>query len=186
MNDFPAQGRMATPLFLHTGCVPESTQHEMYPITGTASIPSAARTWVAKLVSYAPVALIRPYPVQRVFWVNGSTVTTTNVDMGIYSADGVRIYNTGSTVMSGASTAQYVTPATPFVLGAGMYYFAWTCDSTTSRGQAYGGTANGGRMLGLLEETTGSFGLPATMTPVAWARAWGTSVVGVTRTTTGF
>jgi hypothetical protein len=88
--------------------------------------------------------------------------------------------------MGAASTAQYVTPTTPFILSAGRYYFAWTCDNTTSRGMAYGGTANGGRMLGLLQETPGAFGLPATMTPVAWANAWGASVCGVTRTSSGF
>jgi hypothetical protein len=99
MPDFPVQARLATPLFLHTGCVPESTQMDMFLNTGTASIPPAARTWVANLVSYCPIGLARPYPVQRVFWVNGSTIGS-NVDFGIYTADGRRIYNTGSTARS--------------------------------------------------------------------------------------
>lgn len=185
MGDFSAQAYAANPLFLHAGSMPEATQHEMWLITGASSIPPGARTWVANLVGYVPVCLARPYPVNRVFWVNGSTIGS-NVDFGIYSADGRRIYNTGSTAQAGASSVQYVTPATKFMLDAGNYYFAWTCDGTTSRGMAFGGTANGGRVIGLLEETTGAFGLPATMTPVAWARAWGASMMGVTRTTTGF
>lgn len=153
----------------------------------SATAPTgAARTWVAKLVSYCPMAIPYRYPVNRVWWVNGSTNTTTNVDFGIYTADGTRIYNTGSTVMGTVSTVQYVTPGTTFALDPGLYYFAWSCDNTTSRGYALAGTANGSRLSGLLEETTGSFGLPATMTPVAFARAWGPSVCGVTRTTTGF
>ena len=186
MSDFSSQTGIVNPLFLHTGNIPESAMHCMQTIQGGTGLPPAARTWVANLVSYCPMTLTKPYPVQRVFWVNGSTITTTNVDAGIYTADGRRIYNTGSTAASGASLPQYVTPGTPFVLYPGMYYFAWTCDNTTNRGMAYGGAATTGRYIGLLEETTGGFGLPATMTPSVWTRAWTASVVGVTRTTTGF
>lgn len=185
MTDWPIQQRGPQPLFLHTGCVPESPQHEMFMVTNTGA-PIASRTWIAKMVAYCPMMVIRPYPVSRVFWANGGTTTSTNVDAGIYTADGTRLYNTGSTAMSGAGAIQYATPATPFILAPGLYYFAWTCDNTTSRGRAFGGTANAGRVIGLLQETTGSFGLPATMTPVAWANAWGASLMGVTRTTTGF
>lgn len=178
-----------------------STQSSVLPLFvgtldrfGTAGIATGmsnqttanARTWIAKLVSYTPIALPFPYPVNRVWWANGSSNASTNVDFGIYSKDGVRIYNTGSTAMGTVSTIQYVTPGTKIILDAGLYYFAWTCDNTTSRGYTLNGNANASRVTGLLEETTGSFGLPATMTPVAFARAWGPSVCGVTRTTTGF
>lgn len=186
MSDFSVQSRTTLPLFVHTGSVPESCQADFFPITGSTGVQPAARTWVANLINYTPVTLKYAYPVNRVFWINGSTITSTNVDMGIYTADGVRIYNTGSTAMSGASSVQYVTPSTTFVLAPGDYYFAWSCNNTTSRGMAFGGAANAGRVLGLVEQTPGGFGLPATMTPVAWARAWGASMCGVTRTTTGF
>ena len=186
MSDFSSQTGAASPLFMHTGCVPESGQHCMQTPNGGTGVPPAARTWVANLVSYCPMTLTRPYTVNRVFWQNGSTITTTNVDFGIYTIDGRRVYNTGSTAMSGASGIQYVTPGTPFVLDKGMYYFAWTCDNTTNRGMAFGGSATAGRFIGLLEETTGGFGLPATMTPSVWTRAWTASFCGVTRTTTGF
>jgi len=185
MSDFSNPQAAVTPLFV--------SAHGQYGSVLAASMAAgvaetgAARTWVANLVSYAPVVLPFPYPVNRVFWVNGSTNTSTNVDFGIYSWDGGRIYNTGSTVMGTVSTVQYVTPGTSFVLDAGRYYFAWSCNNTTARGYALGTlSANQGRLVGLLEETTGGFGLPATMNPVAWARAWGQSLCGVTRTTTGF
>lgn len=186
MADFSAQIGQSTPLFLHTGSLPESAQAAMQTPQGGTGLPPAARTWVANLVSYCPMTLTKPYPCQRMVWQNGSTITSTNVDAGIYTFDGRRIYNTGSTVMSGANVPQYVTIGTPFVLAPGMYYFAWTCDNTTNRGMAFGGAILTGRFIGLLEETTGGFGLPATMTPTAWTRAWTASVVGVTRTTTGF
>jgi hypothetical protein len=146
---------------------------------------SSARTWVANLVQYNPVWVNEDFPVERVYWVNGSTVTSTNVDFGIYTVDGTRIYNTGSTAMSGSSTRQYVTPSTLLTLSPGLYYFAWTCDNTTNRAHAQGGNALSGALYGLLEETTGAFGLPATMTPVTFARAWGVNACGVTRVGSG-
>ena len=185
MGDFPAQSGAVSQLFVHTGCIPECTQDQMWIATGVSSIAPVVRTWVANLVTYAPIFIANPYPVKRVFWMNGSTVTSTNADFGIYTADGVRIYNTGATAMSGTSAVQYVTPS-EFTLDAGLYYFAWSCNGTSNRGMAYGGTAVGGRTIGLLEETTVSFGLPATMTPVAHARSWGAYVCGVTRTSSGF
>jgi len=185
MTDFQSPLAPALPLFL--GAITWHGPNSALQAAGQAALPPAVRTWVANLVSYAPVIVPYPYPVKRVFWVNGSTITTTNVDFGIYTWDGTRIYNTGSTAMSGASAVQYVTPGTDFILSPARYYFAWTCNGTTSRGYAGGSTsANAPRLAGMLEETTGGFGLPATMTPVAYARSWGPSVCGVTRTTTGF
>lgn len=182
MSDWPDASPLVPPLFITT-----AGNYSPSASRVNSGSNAAVRTWVAKLVAYCPMALPFPYQVNRVWWVNGSTNTTTNVDFGIYSAvDGTRIYNTGSTVMGTVSTVQYVTPATPFVLSAGAYYFAWTCDGTTSRAYGLAGSANISRMMGLLEETTGSFGLPATMTPVAWARAFGPALCGITRTASGF
>lgn len=152
--------------------------------SGNTTGNDAVRTWVANLVSYCPIWLPVAYPVKRIVMVNGTTVTSTHVDFGIMGADGTRIYNTGSTVMT--ANVQYITPAADFILSPGMYYFAWTCDGTTSRGRTFGGSANTSRIMGLCEETTGTFGIPATMTPVAFARAWGASLCGVTRTSSGF
>lgn len=159
-------------------------------VSQTANIsvqPPSSTTWVSLLVAYMPVVLPFDYPVSRVSWLNGATITGSNVDVGIYTADGVRLYRTGSVAMAGAALPQYVTPGTPFVLSAGRYYFAWTCDGTTNRAQAHAGSAAAGSMWGLLEETTGALGLPATMAnAVRWTRAWGYNVVAVSRTTTGF
>lgn len=183
MSDFPSPAATATPLFVaahgqYSSSLASAVQQNSSGLAG------AARTWVANLVAYMPVYLPFPYPVKRAYWINGSTISSTNVDMGIYSADGTRIFNTGSTAMAGASSVQYVT--VEWYLDAGSYYFAWTCNGTTNRGYALAGTALSGRVSGLLEETTGGFGLPATMTPVAWTRAWNHSCCGVTRTTAGF
>ena len=82
--------------------------------------------------------------------------------------------------MVGASSLQYVSVATPFVLAPGMYYWGWSCNNTTSRGFANAATAVQGRRMGLLEQTS-AYPLPATMTPVAWTRAWGALTCGIAR-----
>lgn len=184
MADLPARVGSATPL--HVWASAYGYQRESSIIQNAAVAVSAATTWTAKLVSYMPVVLPFDYMVQRVWWMNGTTNTTSNVDFGIYSPSGAKIYSTGTTAMGTVAVVQYVTPATPFMLSAGAYYFAWSCDNTTARAQTQAGTANAGRLVGMLQETTGSFGLPATMTPIAWANAFGYSICGVTRTTTGF
>ena len=184
MADFPPRGSQpATPL--HVRAYTLGLGLEAQTLANFSQGPPTTTTWVANLVQYNPVSLPYDYPVSRVWWTNGGTVTTTNVDFGIYTADGTRIYNTGSTTMVGVTSVQYVTP-TAFVLPAGAYYFAWTCDNTTGRAQTYSGSALASQMVGLLEETTGAFGLPATMTPVSFTRAWGYNSCGLTRTTTGF
>ncbi len=150
-----------------------------------ASAAPAAITWVTNIVSYHPIMLPWSYPVRRVFWINGSTISSTNVDMGIYTRGGVKLFSTGSTAMVGASSIQYAALGTDIVLPPGGYYLAWTCDNTTNRGFACSGSAANGEMLGMLQETK-AIPLPATMTPVAWAQAWGPSACGITRTSTGF
>lgn len=187
MPDFSNQSSPVLPLFVNA-----AGEYGLGNTVGrllTASIQTiAARTWVANLIAYSPVSIPWDYPVNRVWWVNGSTITSTNVQFGIYTSDGTRIYTTGTVAASGASSVQYVTPSPAFMLRAGSYYFAWTCNNTTSRGYAVLGAASAslGRLSGMLEETPGGFGLPGTMTPVAFNRAWGPNICGVTRTTTGF
>jgi hypothetical protein len=133
-----------------------------------------------------PFYLPWPYPVTHVFWVNGSTITTSNADFGIYNADNVRLYSTGSTAMVGASLPQQVAVSAPFILPAGMYYFGWACDKTTSRALPFSSASVGqSQMMGLLEEAA-AFPLPATMTPVAWTRAWAEIPCGIARFSPGF
>lgn len=145
-----------------------------------------ATTWVPNLVSYMPFSNPFDYPINRVVWANGSTITTSNVDFGIYTPDGKKIYSTGTTVQAGPSIAQYVTPSPTFILPKGSYYAGWTCDNTTNRACCFQGSVMAGIMYGMLQESTVSFGLPATMTPVRWAQVFGYCAVGFTRTTTGF
>lgn len=182
MPDFPVATN-PTPLLISTiskyGCGAESR------LIGSASTP-VATTWIANMVAYIPFSLPFPYPLKRFFWLNGSTNTTTNVDMGIYTRGGQKLASTGTTVMGTVSILQFAAPTATMILAPGMYYLAWTCDNTTSRANCQAATAVQGKLIGLVQETTGGFGLPATMTPVTWANAFGSPFCGITRTASGF
>lgn len=160
MTDFPYTG--VPPLMFNV-----FNRYGPVPDVQTAITPTAAITWpAANQAFYYPFFLPWPYPIRRVFWANGSSVTSTNFDFGIYTADGTRIYNTTSTAASGASVLQYVTP-TEFLLAPGRYYMAISCSSTTASrgGTGIGGISNAlAAMAGILIEAS-ALPLPATMTP---------------------
>ena len=184
MADFPTL--YPTPLFVHTWS-PWSAFDDIYGVIGSITF-TASGTWpVASAAFYVPIWLPWPYLVSRVFWYNGSSVASVNVDFGIYNADGTLIYSTGSTARVGASAAQYVTPSTPFVLSPGQYYFGHSCDSTTaSRGGFTSTTGTVGRLAlaGYLQQGS-ALPLPATMTPVTVANVYH-PLCGITRTASGF
>ena len=109
------------------------------------------------------------------------------MDLGIYTADGSRIYSTGSTAQSGASAAQFVSPTKVILLSPGRYYLALACDSVTANrgGQAATTTtAVAGRLAGILQQAS-ALPLPATATFAAMSSAF-TPYFGITRTPTGF
>lgn len=183
MPDFPLSPPISTPLHV-SNLSRFGACWELHYTTNSGG--DSARTWTANLVCYIPFVLPFAYPLKRFFWLNGSTITTTNVDCGIYSAGGAKLASTGSVAMSGVASVQYAAPTATMILAPELYYLAWTCDNTTNRASAQAGTAVQGELAGLLQETTGGFGLPATMTPVAWAQAFGAEICGITRTASGF
>jgi hypothetical protein len=181
MGAFPTVRQEVLPLFISTM---EEHGPDYRTITGTGQITGSI-TWVANYAVYVPIFLPYAYPVNRVWWANGSTASS-NVDVGIYDRDGTKIYSTGSTAQSGASALQYVTPGTTFVLDAGSYFIAYACNGTTNR--AWGATATWTtlqlRQCGLLGQAT-AFALPATATFATLANLL-LPYCGITRTTTGF
>jgi hypothetical protein len=149
-------------------------------------------TWpAANTAFFQPIAIPFAYPVKRVFWINGSSVTSTNMDFGIYACSagqGVLLYSTGSTVASGTSAVQYTTPSPNFILSPGRYYFALVSSSATSNRGGHGNTASLGtidlRRWGVLMQAS-ALPLPATMTGVT-PTSVASPICGVTRTASGF
>ncbi len=176
MTGFPVSPSAVTPLAITTqglwGC-----GGDVRNIAG--AVGPNNQTWVANLAVYCPFAIGFEYTVQRVWWINGSTITTTNVDCGIYTMDGVRLYSTGSTTQTGASATQFVTLGTPLTIGPGRYYMAWTCDNTTARAFAMAPTVAAARQAGLLQQAT-ALPLPANATFAAMSNAL-MPVCGITR-----
>jgi hypothetical protein len=180
MTDFPAPG--ALPLHV-TSFSRHGPALAVHAINGTTA--AGSMTWVANQAVYMPFSIPWPYPVRRVFWINGSTIGS-NVDFGIYTLSGTQLFHTGSTAQSGTSAAQYVAPATPFILAPGAYYFALNCDGTTNR--LVGNTASAGTnagLAGLLSQAVGAIALPATATFATYVTP-GLPFCGITRTASGF
>lgn len=125
---------------------------------------TTAAAWpVAKLVKYVPFSVYDVILVDTLWVYNGATVAG-NMDLGIYDKNGTRLVNSGSTARTGnANVAQFVTISST-ALVPGFYFLAVTLDTNTDTVR-HGSTAVTGCILqGVLDETTGSFGLPATAT----------------------
>lgn len=132
-----------------------------------------------------PVILPFPYLVSRVWWGCGSVAGGTgNFDFGIYTLDGTQIYHTGSTASGTASSIQYVSVATPFVLPPGSYYMALVNDGTTNRAWGIGGNLGTQRAAGMYQQAT-ALPLPATATFATYGTAFFPHC-GITRTASGF
>lgn len=144
------------------------------PVISTASVecPAAsvivdsgngftlARAWVAaNLALYMPILIGYPTTVVKMFWVNGSTVGTNHVDVGIYDSQGNQLVHSGSTLTAGASAVQSVS-ITSTTLEPGLYYIAMASDATTDTFQADNSVVPVHRATGVYEQAT-AFPLPS-------------------------
>ncbi len=134
-------------------------------------IGRAAVAWpVNNLAVYSPISLPSAFTISRFLVLNGAG-TTGNVDIGLYSNAGVLLLSTGSTSRSGVgSLVQYIN-VTARSFPAGAYYLALLCASTSGTIDAIDLLSTiYSQATGALEETLGATALPATMTPVRYAR----------------
>lgn len=147
----------------------------------TSSFSSSAATWpTANKAFYLPFRLAYPVIATKMFWLNGATVGTNAVDVGIYDQAGNRLVSIGSTTTSGASTVQTV-DITDTTLNPGLYYMAMAVNGTTDTSFRTAPTAPMSRMLGIYEQTS-AFALPATAT-FAVATAAHIPFIGITTKT---
>jgi hypothetical protein len=127
------------------------------PALGTSAWPATRQIY------YIPFAISEPFTIVKIFWINGTT-SSGNVDAGVYDFAGTRLLNTGSTAQGTVSVVQEVDVTDTTLPGPARYYLALTLDNTTGTIQRT--TCPAGFMggIGVLTETTGSFGLPSTAT----------------------
>lgn len=136
-------------------------------LVGAALSASNAAAWnAANDIFYIPIRLAEPFTVRAVGLHNGTAVSG-NIDVGIYSENGTKMWSSGSTAQSGTSAVQLFTP-TAFTLPAGRYFMAVTADNTTAqfRGPSLG---EAGRCTGVLMGS--AFPLPSTMSGAVAASA---------------
>lgn len=96
---------------------------------GAVGTPANAAWPSSNRAYYMPVRISSPFLIAQLFWYNGGTVTTGNVDCGVYSSDGTRIISTGSTAQSGSNALQSVSVTNTWI-GPGLFYLALAMDSS--------------------------------------------------------
>lgn len=148
----------------------------------TIGVPTSTQiTSSANLAIYFPVIIEAPFLVKKMWTHNGGTVSG-NIDMGIYTAGGAKLYSTGSTAQSGTSAVQSVTLGTPLFLVPDLYYLAIAADNTTAQIMGTPHSAEDLRRMGLFTQAT-AFPLPTTATFASNTLAVKVALVGITNRT---
>jgi hypothetical protein len=162
---------------IYLGSLSRFTHGPAFAATSSATSLAAATWPTSNRAYYIPLSLPWPYPVKRVWWINGSN-TTGNVDLGVYRAqDGLKLASIGSTARSGTTAVQYV--SVDWAFAPGEYYLAMGCNNNGgSFIRTSGMSANNLRMFGQMHEDT--FPLPSSMTPALETNAY-TPLFGLTR-----
>lgn len=152
-----------SPIFIHSMSVYCGLQ---VPAGGGAAGALSSNAFIANGQALLfPLELPFSYQIARFFWVNGGAVGG-NTDVGIYSSALSLLTHTGSIANAGTSSPQYTSVS--FTLGAGSYYLALCC-STTTQGYMTLNTVGSGLIYQLGGQTSQAVSppLPATAVPVA-------------------
>lgn len=119
----------------------------------------------ANVATMTPFVIAHPFLVRKVFWANGSTATTDNIDVGVYSDQFKLIVSGGGTLASGSNATQEV-DVTDTLLQPGVYYLAFVQNGTTMTPILSNLSIAGYRGLGCARMTS-AYPLPSTFTPSA-------------------
>lgn len=96
-----------------------------------ATLTQTTNWGTANRAVFMPIIVREPAAVQKVGWSNGNSLSG-NIDVGVYTPKGGRIFSTGSTAMAGTNQWQFV-DVTDFLLSPGDYYLAVSLDTSASR-----------------------------------------------------
>ena len=120
------------------------------------------RPWpVANLAMYFPFTVQEDKTFKRIL-VRIASISSGNLDVGVYDAAGSRKVSIGTTAVAAANTSQ-ILDITDTQLIAGDYYLAMACDNTTVDFPSYSLPSQPNMLYGIKEETS-AFVLPATAT----------------------
>lgn len=128
--------------------------------------------WVANLAVYVPFRIGMPITIKEWWCYLGTLTTAHNWDFGIYNEDFTRVQSLGSTAGgTSASGFNNTTTWTDLTIAAGNYYMAFADDSTRNF-TTDADTAGFHQQMGVMEQTSGGFALPATATPITYTRSF--------------
>lgn len=140
-------------------------------MTGTIGPLVASNTYPAsnRVLAY-PFELADYFLVQKVWWGNGTTATTNNADVGVYTEAGTTLLvSGGSTLIATANVVQEV-DVTDTLLAPGRYWCAYAQNGTTATPMGFAITSAVARAQGWAQ-MAGAVPLGATFTPAALAGA---------------
>lgn len=140
------------------------------PVSGTYE--------TANKVFFYPFQVNQPFLISRFWWLNGATVGTNNVQVGVYDQSFALVSSCASTLSAGANGVQYANPSGNAWLPAMRGYIAMWCNGTTA---TFFRVASWTRVGGIYLQTGQTGGLPATATPATPSGIPTVYVCGFTR-----
>lgn len=135
---------------------------------GQNAAPASAAWPAAQRAFYIPIRLNYPATVYRLWWLNGTTASTDDFQVGVYAPDGTdggpgtRVINGTATLAAGASVCQYDN-ITDTALNAGVWWIAMWGEGTTPHTNRY----TSGKLTGYYMQSSLATGLPTSATPVS-------------------
>jgi hypothetical protein len=169
-------GGTSTPLMVHALSFGQSDT----TILGNTTLSGNLCYWY-------PITIPFDYSIKRFGWGNHTSTSTRTINIGIYTTDGTKLYETGNTTFTTptASVPHYITPATPVFLPAGTYYIAFRSGGFPFIAFDYSSAESASLDAGqLIEQQTGSppATLPTDMSNAVRATAQHVPVVTLHRT----
>lgn len=159
----------------------QSIGPEYIALGGSSITALTSNTWPSGGVAlFVPFYLESPMLVVGVYWLNGTAVSG-NVDAGVYTADGARVFNVGAQQQSGTSAIQKTILKTAKWLSPGLYYLALVADNTTATLQGQVNRLATGTLAQVLGMAQASSAFPLPQSPVlGMIRQENIPVVGIT------
>jgi hypothetical protein len=169
-------GGTSTPLLVHALAFGQSDQTALTTLTVSANV-----------VYWHPLTIHFDYNIKRFGWANSTNTGNRSINVGIYTTDGTKLYETGTTSFTSptASVPHYITPAAPVFLPAGTYYIAFRSSAGVQHvAYNYGNAETMNLDAGLLSQNQGggSTTLPATMASAIRQTVLSSPVVTLHRT----
>ena len=118
---------------------------------------------------FMPFRISRMYKFSSMFIYNGS-VTSGNIDLGVFSEDGTLLVSTGSTAQGAVATVQKIS-VSETILTTGLYYMGLSCDNTSSKFYSQNSGIQFNVLIGAAEMAN-QFPLPANITFATYSNNW--------------